>query len=230
MALDKLVDSTQLDSDLTSVADAIRAKSGGSSQLAFPAGFVSEIQAIPSGGGASYTELSAVSILNDATNKYANAVVVLVVGDCKKVEILFKRLDGILTGNDIVFAKASATSAAASGTTVTGVDKSAPYFGYSSKSGVTVNTKEQVDGYTHMVVTIETAITTAFAIGAWGDSSFSHSHAFKYVKVWDTSNNLVHHFIPVADSNSEPCFFDHVNNDFHYLGTARHMVAGEAVI
>lgn len=53
MALDKLVDSAQLDSDLTSVANAIRAKSGGSSQLAFPAGFVSEIQAIPSGGGGS---------------------------------------------------------------------------------------------------------------------------------------------------------------------------------
>lgn len=51
MALDKLVDSTQLDSDLSSIADAIRAKSGGSNQLAFPAGFVSEIQAIPSGGG-----------------------------------------------------------------------------------------------------------------------------------------------------------------------------------
>lgn len=50
MAVDKLVDSTQLDSDLSSVANAIRAKSGGSSQLAFPAGFVSEIQAIPSGG------------------------------------------------------------------------------------------------------------------------------------------------------------------------------------
>lgn len=44
------VDSTQLDSDLTSVANAIRAKSGGSSQLAFPAGFVSEIGNIPSGG------------------------------------------------------------------------------------------------------------------------------------------------------------------------------------
>ena len=54
MAVDKLVDSTQLDSDLTSVANAIRAKSGGSSQLAFPAGFVSEIQAIPSGGGGDY--------------------------------------------------------------------------------------------------------------------------------------------------------------------------------
>ena len=49
MALDKLVDSTQLDSDLTSVANAIRAKSGGSGQLAFPAGFVSEIQSITGG-------------------------------------------------------------------------------------------------------------------------------------------------------------------------------------
>ena len=36
--------------DLTSVANAIRTKSGGSSQLAFPSGFVSEIEAIPSGG------------------------------------------------------------------------------------------------------------------------------------------------------------------------------------
>lgn len=51
MAVDKLVDSTQLNSDLTSIANAIRAKSGGSGQLAFPAGFVSEIGNIPSGGG-----------------------------------------------------------------------------------------------------------------------------------------------------------------------------------
>lgn len=49
MALDKLVDSTQLDSDLTSVANAIRTKGGTSAQLAFPAGFVSAIGDIPSG-------------------------------------------------------------------------------------------------------------------------------------------------------------------------------------
>lgn len=54
MAVDKLVDSAQLDSDLTSVANAIRTKSGGSSSLAFPAGFVSAIQAIPSGDGYSF--------------------------------------------------------------------------------------------------------------------------------------------------------------------------------
>lgn len=51
MSVDKLVDSTQLDSDLTSVANAIRTKGGTSAQLAFPAGFVSAIAAIPSGGG-----------------------------------------------------------------------------------------------------------------------------------------------------------------------------------
>ncbi len=54
MSLDKLVDSTQLDSDLTSVANAIRAKSGGSAALAFPGGFVSEIGNIPSGGGGGF--------------------------------------------------------------------------------------------------------------------------------------------------------------------------------
>lgn len=51
MALDKLVDSTQLDADLTSVANAIRTKGGTSASLAFPAGFVSAIGDIPTGGG-----------------------------------------------------------------------------------------------------------------------------------------------------------------------------------
>ena len=53
MAYDKLVDSSQLNSDLGDVADAIRAKSGGSSQLAFPSGFISEIGSISTGGGGS---------------------------------------------------------------------------------------------------------------------------------------------------------------------------------
>ena len=52
MAVDKLVDSTQLNSDLTSVANAIRTKGGTSAQLAFPAGFVSAIGDIQAGGGA----------------------------------------------------------------------------------------------------------------------------------------------------------------------------------
>lgn len=49
MALDKLVDSTQLDADLTSVANAIRTKGSTSAQLTFPSGFVSAIENIPGG-------------------------------------------------------------------------------------------------------------------------------------------------------------------------------------
>lgn len=64
MALDSLVDSTQLNSDLTDVADAIRAKSGGSSPLAFPVGFVSEIGSIQTGGVGS-AEMSVVDVVFD---------------------------------------------------------------------------------------------------------------------------------------------------------------------
>lgn len=49
MSVDKLVDSTQLDADLTSIANAIRTKGGTSAQLAFPAGFVSAIGNISGG-------------------------------------------------------------------------------------------------------------------------------------------------------------------------------------
>lgn len=52
MAVDKLVDSTQLDADLTSVANAIRIKGGTSGSLAFPSGFVDAVEAIETGGGA----------------------------------------------------------------------------------------------------------------------------------------------------------------------------------
>ena len=55
MSVDKLVDSTQLDADLTSVANAIRTKGGTSASLAFPTDFVSAIAAIPSGGGGGIT-------------------------------------------------------------------------------------------------------------------------------------------------------------------------------
>ena len=51
MAEDKLVDSTQLDADLTSVANAIRTKGGTSVQMTFPSGFISAINNIPTGGG-----------------------------------------------------------------------------------------------------------------------------------------------------------------------------------
>lgn len=70
MSVDKLVDSSQLDTDLTSVANAIRTKGGTSAQLAFPAGFVSAVQAIPTGGGGSVTHVQ-YTAASDATSTSA---------------------------------------------------------------------------------------------------------------------------------------------------------------
>ena len=68
MAVDKLVDSTQLDSDLTSVANAIRTKGGTSAQLSFPTEFVSAIGAIQTGGGnVQIEELTPTSSMSSVT-------------------------------------------------------------------------------------------------------------------------------------------------------------------
>lgn len=69
MSVDKLVDSAQLNSDLTSVANAIRTKGGTSASLAFPADFVSAINAISGGGG--------ISIDDIATNTQPSGAIVL---------------------------------------------------------------------------------------------------------------------------------------------------------
>ena len=57
MAYDKVIDSAKLDADLTTVADAIRAKSGASAALAFPEGFVASVSKIPTGSGTELPEL-----------------------------------------------------------------------------------------------------------------------------------------------------------------------------
>lgn len=76
MSVDKLVDSSQLDSDLTSVANAIRTKGGTSAQLAFPAGFVSAVQAIPTGTtptGTKQISITANGTTTEDVTNYANA-------------------------------------------------------------------------------------------------------------------------------------------------------------
>ena len=56
MAIDKAIDSAQLNTDLTSIADAIREKAGLTDSFVFPEGFVQAIAGIEAGGGADITE------------------------------------------------------------------------------------------------------------------------------------------------------------------------------
>ena len=52
MAYDKVVDSAQLETDLATVADAIRARGKTTDKLTFPGGFADAVAAISTGGGA----------------------------------------------------------------------------------------------------------------------------------------------------------------------------------
>lgn len=63
---------TVQDSSLTAVANAIRAKGGTSAQLAFPAGFVSEIGNIPSGGGGISIDWADVTEVTIGANSVTN--------------------------------------------------------------------------------------------------------------------------------------------------------------
>ena len=62
MAVDKLVDSAQLDADLTSVADAIRTRSGESGSLSFPNGFVAAVNSIE---GITNVQINGTSIVDN---------------------------------------------------------------------------------------------------------------------------------------------------------------------
>ena len=67
MAYDKVVDSAALDTQLTSIADAIRAKTGGSDSLVFPDGFLQAIAAIESGGGGSSGSINGIVAMGTFT-------------------------------------------------------------------------------------------------------------------------------------------------------------------
>lgn len=98
MAVDKLVDSSQLDADLTSVANAIRTKGGTSAQLAFPADFVSAVQAIPTGTtptGTKQISITQNGTITEDVAAYANAeITVNVSGGGGDIDAL---IDGSIT-------------------------------------------------------------------------------------------------------------------------------------
>ena len=94
MAVDKLVDSTQLDACCTAEANAIRAKTGGSAQLAYDwannKGFADAIAAIPSGGGKTLTKLSDVTVSSAVAE-----VIVPITDDIKNCESLYLCWSGV---------------------------------------------------------------------------------------------------------------------------------------
>lgn len=63
------------DTELTSIANAIRTKGGTQAQLEFPTGFVSAVQAIPTGGGGVETQIYSPIINTDYVSEYSGEIV-----------------------------------------------------------------------------------------------------------------------------------------------------------
>lgn len=97
MAVDKLVDSAQLDAGLTSVANAIRSKGGTSADLAFPSGFISAVEAIPSGGGSPIQLLETLTVAEDSRS------VNIVTTSFNSYDFYFCLIDATLTANDWLY-------------------------------------------------------------------------------------------------------------------------------
>ena len=68
MAIDKAVDSAELDAGMTAVADAIRAKAGTTGPLAWPDGFITAISGIETGVGDSAAGVIDKSVVNITSN------------------------------------------------------------------------------------------------------------------------------------------------------------------
>ena len=123
MALDKLVDSTQLDADLTTVANAIRSKGGTSAELSFPSGMAAAIGAIPTGAANfkkfnvtlptvfSGGDLTLVSGDADVAAHYAdnNAIVLFYPASYKEIETTRNAIFASIVGNTLLRKKYDGT-------------------------------------------------------------------------------------------------------------------------
>lgn len=178
MAYDKVIDSSALDANLASIAEAIRTKGGTTDQLVFPAGFISAIEAIEAGGSkfvsGSFIQNENVQrfTLNHELGEIPNIYVVFTYDvDGSQTEITNKNL--ILICTDI-----------------TDVDT---YFGYVTRvaAGNTYNTTNRTSngktnitaGYTNIngVLISEATETQCTVSNASGSSTNFYFHAgFEY--------------------------------------------------
>jgi hypothetical protein len=240
MALDKLVDSTQLDTDLTSVADAIRTKGGTSAQLAFPADFVSAINDI-SGGGITpevptgytqlkYLESSGTQIINTdfaPTLEMKLQIQAIRIGDntgyntfggSKNPNVFFPVAAGPYGG---------AFYANFGNSGEKNITNPFPTYGTSGPPFISIDktqAKFEAEGFTAKTLSLGATglgtVDTNTRIGLFGrfngSTAESKSSARIYrAKIWD-NGTLVRDFVPaLRDADDEIGMYDIVNNVFY---------------
>lgn len=174
-------------------------------------------------GGGGFTEVNCVSIVNDNTDGYHNAILLPITpNEVGKIEARYKQLS---EGANNIWLCTAAYG--------TNIGASAPYLNNVSSTnfGGTVDS-EVVDGITHITVSgITSTSNRRFKLGAWQDASYSKINAFYMFKLWDRSNNLICDLKPVVcDANNKVMFFDDVTKQTYTNWTGYDFIAGEAVV
>ena len=85
-----------------------------------------------------------------------------------------------------------------------------------------------VDGYELCTFNISDLSVLCFG-ACWNDTNYSQPNAFKYLKLYDSSNNLVHHFVPIL-LNGQVLFYDKIKNMYKYRNLYQGFIEGEAVV
>lgn len=162
--------------------------------------------------GPVYTPVSAVT-MNPAGNTVSH-VIFLSWTNVKKFEFLYKLATyNVQTDNAIVIC----------------ADGSAPFVNYPSSNGVSLSTKEIVDGYAHIVGTFDTAQTKVLWIGSWTDLNYTKAMVIKNIKLWDRDDQLVFDATPAEDAHGRGAFYDAVSKQLYYTEYFSDLIAGEGV-
>lgn len=163
------------------------------------------------------TPVSAISIVNNSTVGTTNHIVTDIVWkDVRKIELWFKHLEN--KTNNMLFASYSN-----SGSIV------APWISATSSGSITnfqIISTEVIDGYTHQVMAFSSSNTGKIAIGCWTDANYSSINAFKRIKFYNSSNEVIHDLVASKIGNVLG-FYDEITKSFYGINNFNGIVEGE---
>lgn len=192
------------DTTLDAIANAINAKTGGSSAMT-PAEMVTAIGSISGGGGLDdyFTPVNCVTIRNNSEYGYSNGFVIYGVplNSVKKIEIRFKCAEANPTHFIWLTALASnnfSSYAAAN-----------PFIDKTTATGFTFNVdiNETIDGVQHIVAQFSSNNTSNIRIGSWSDSTYSKTATYYELKMWDADDNPIVDLMPCINIATQKALF-----------------------
>ena len=203
---------TKLETDITNAYSAVNTKGGTIPSSKNTNNLSTAINSI-----ATPTPITAFSIVNNSTYGYNNHLITDIVWkDIRKIEIWFKHLE-TKTNNMLI-----STSSNTGGVVSPWISETTS----GSLTGFTIVSSEVVDGYTHKVMTFSSGNTGKLFIGCWTDSNYSSINAFKRIKFYNASNDVINDLIASKIGNTIG-FFDEIIKSFYTINNDNAIFEGE---